>query len=131
MRGTLRIITPATRARVVEEIRNLQDGYEVVIRQPTRTRNQNKKLWAMIGDVAVVRPDGRLHSAETWKCLFMHALGHEVRFETGLNGEPFPVGFRSSRLSKAQMADLITFVAEYGDRHGVRWSEPNPYEVTA
>lgn len=25
---------------------------------------------------------------------------------------------------------IITVIAEYGDRHGVTWSEPNPYEVT-
>ncbi|MFN7004305.1 MAG: recombination protein NinB, partial [Roseinatronobacter sp.] len=30
--------------------------------------------------------------------------------------------FRTSRMSKSQMADLITFILEYGDRHGVNWS---------
>jgi hypothetical protein len=29
------------------------------------------------------------------------------------------------------MADLITFIAEYGDRHGVEWSEPHPDERAA
>jgi hypothetical protein len=53
----------------------------------------------------------------------MHALGFDTRFLTGLNGEPFPAGFRSSRLTVRQMADLITFIAEYGDRHGIHWSE--------
>jgi hypothetical protein len=53
----------------------------------------------------------------------MAACGHEVAVEMGLDNRPFPVGFRSSKLSKSQMADLITFVAEYGDRHGVNWSD--------
>jgi len=68
---------------------------------------------------------------ETWKAAFMHSLGHEVIFADGLDGSgPFPVGFRTSRLSVKRMADLITVIQEYGDRHGVQWSEPNPYEVT-
>jgi len=54
----------------------------------------------------------------------MHAAGHQVQFAEGLDGSgPFPVGFRSSHLSVAQMADLITVIQEYGDRHGVQWQE--------
>ena len=53
-----------------------------------------------------------------------HALGYEILFEQGLDGgEPLPLGFRSSQLTKEQMADLITFILEYGDRHGVQWSD--------
>jgi len=100
----------------------------VNVREATRNSNQNARFWAMLSDVSRAKPDGRKHTPEVWKALFMHALGHETRFEMGLNGEPFPVGFRSSRLTVTQMADLITFVAEYGDRHGIHWSEPNPYE---
>ena len=103
----------------------------VKISEPKRAVSQNARMWAMLSDVSRAKPDGRTHTPEVWKALFMHALGHETRFEMGLSGEPFPIGFRSSRLTVRQMADLITFIAEYGDRHGIRWSEPNPYEVTA
>ena len=69
---------------------------------------------------------------ETWKAAFMHSLGHQCRFAEGLDGTgPFPIGFRTSRLTVRQMADLITVIYEYGDRHGVQWSEPNPYEGQA
>jgi hypothetical protein len=33
-----------------------------------------------------------------------------------------PVGFRSSRLTKEQMSDLLEMIQEYGARHDVRWS---------
>lgn len=131
MKGALRIITPRNRRAVADEVAALPDGFEVIIREPTRNLDQNAKMWAMLSDISKAQPEGRKHSAEVWKALFMHALQYEVRFEMGLNGEPFPVGFRSSRLSKRQMADLITFIAEYGDRHGVRWSEPHPDERNA
>jgi hypothetical protein len=98
----------------------------VKISGPKRTLDQNAKLWAMISDVSRAMPEGRTHTPEVWKCLFMHACGHTVAFEMGLDNRPFPIGFHSSRLTKAEMADLINTVAEYGDRHGVRWSEPHP-----
>jgi hypothetical protein len=100
----------------------------VRISSPTRNLDQNAKLWAMISDISRAKPEGRVHTPEVWKCLFMAACGHVVRFEMGLDNRPFPVGFSSSRLTKSEFADLITTVQEYGDRMGVVWSEPNPYE---
>ena len=106
-------------------------GSIVRVSPPKRTLDQNAKMWAMISDVSRAKPEGRMHTPEVWKCLFMSACGHAVQFEMGLDNKPFPIGFSSSRLSKSEMADLITVIYEYGDRHGVRWSEPCPYEGAA
>ena len=101
-------------------------GSVVEVRPPRRRPSQNDKMWAMIGDVSRAKPEGRRMTADTWKAAFMHACGHAVQFEMGLDGgPPFPTGFRSSRLTVGQMADLITFIAEYGDRHGVEWTGPD------
>lgn len=96
----------------------------VRISEPKRTLDQNAKLWAMLSDISRAKPQGRMHTPEVWKALFMHACGHAVQFEHGLDGQPFPVGFRSSRLTKAQMSDLVEFIYSYGAEHGVQWSEP-------
>lgn len=96
----------------------------VTVGGPKRNRDQNALLWALISDVSRAKPEGRTHTPEVWKCLFMAACGHTVQFEMGLDNRPFPIGFSSSRLTKAQFADLITTVMEYGDRHGIQWSEP-------
>jgi hypothetical protein len=98
----------------------------VTIKEAGRNLDQNARLWAMLSDVSRAKPEGRTHTPEVWKCLFMQALGHETRFEMGLDNRPFPVGFSSSKLSKRDFADLITFVQEYGDRNRVQWSEPMP-----
>lgn len=95
----------------------------VKISPATRTPSQNDKFWAMLGDISRAKPEGRVHTPEVWKCIFMNALGYEVSFQQGLNGEPFPMGFRSSRLTKAQMSDLMEFMYEYGARHNILWSE--------
>lgn len=95
----------------------------VNIREATRSLDANAKLWAMLSDISRAKPEGRMMGPELWKAVFMQACGHEVQFLQGLDGLPFPAGFRSSRLTVRQMADLITFIAAYGDQHGVRWSE--------
>jgi len=96
----------------------------VTIKEATRTLEQNALMWVMLSDIARAKPEGRVMTAEMWKAAFMNALGHELLWQPGIDGgAPFPAGYRSSRLSKQQMADLVTFIAEYGDRHGVRWSD--------
>lgn len=97
-------------------------GHIANVAPPTRSNAQNDKMWAMLSDIARAKPDGRTHTADMWKALFMQACNHEVQFLTGLDGNPFPVGFRSSRLSKAQMGELIECIYEYGARHGVVWT---------
>lgn len=124
MRGHLQILNSAhsrTRARALVD--QAPEGSTVTVVPPGRTIPQNKLLWAMLSDISRAKPDGRQHTTEVWKALFMNACEHECQFEIGLDGRPFPMGFSSSRLSKAQMADLITFMYQYGDEHGVRWSD--------
>jgi len=101
----------------------------VNIREATRNRDQNARMWAMLSDVSRAKPEGRHWTPDTWKAAFLHSLGHQCAFADGLDGSgPFPIGFRSSRLTVRQMADLITVIAEYGDRHRVTWTEPTRYE---
>lgn len=118
------IRSPQILANCVNAIRAAGWNVRVTIGQVTRTNAQNDKMWAMLSDVARCQPEGRQWEPETWKAAFMHHLGHQVRFCEGLEGSgPFPLGFRSSKLSVGQMADLITVIQEYGDRHGVEWTE--------
>jgi hypothetical protein len=105
-------------------VREAPADYVVTIAPKTRSTDQNARLWANLADIAKACPEGRQWTPETWKCAFMHALGHQIRFAEGLDGSgPFPIGFHSSKLTVGQMADLITCMQEYGDRHGVEWSE--------
>lgn len=95
----------------------------VNIKEATRTTDQNAKFWSMLSDISRAKPGGRMHTPEVWKALVMHACGHAVQFEVGLNGEPFPVGFRSSRLTKKQMIDLIDWLYAFGAEYGVQFQD--------
>lgn len=118
------LINDQVRRNALRAVQEAPAGHTVAIAEPTRSTEQNARLWAMLSDVARACPEGRQWTPETWKCAFMHALGHQIRFAEGLDGSgPFPIGFHSSKLNVRQMADLITCVDEYGSRHGVKWSE--------
>ena len=120
------------RGVALDIVRRAPTGHIVTIKPPSRTLDQNNKMWPMLTDLSLAKPEGRMMTPDLWKAATMSACGHEVQFLQGIdNTPPFPLGHRSSNLSKAQMADLITFIYHYGDRHGVRWSEPNPYERTS
>lgn len=95
-------------------------GSVVNIKPPRRTADQNARMWAMLSDISRAKPEGRSLSPDVWKSLFLHALDHAQRFEMALDGKGMvPVGFRSSRLSKDQMSDLMEFIADFSARHGV------------
>jgi hypothetical protein len=98
-------------------------GYVAEVREPKRTLDQNDRMWAMLTDISVSMPLGRRHTPDDWKAIFMNACGWECQFVEGLDGRPFPKGFRSSHLTKSQMSQLIDFMQAFGDEHQVRWTE--------
>ena len=125
MAQTIILRGPSQRRFAHELIERAPVDAVVRVAEATRNNDQNARMWAMLSDVSRAKPEGRKWPPETWKSAFMHSLGYQVQFADGLDGSgPFPLGFRSSRLTVRQMADLITVIAEYGDRHGVQWTEP-------
>ena len=124
---TIRLVGPAQRKLAHDLIDRAPDGCVVNIAEERRSGAQNARLWASLSDVSRAKPGGRKMTPDRWKMVFMQACGHAVQFEIGLDGAPFPIGYSSSALTKAQFADLLTFIYQWGDEHGVRWSEPNPY----
>jgi hypothetical protein len=118
------LISDRVRENAVKALREAPPNWRVKITPPTRSDDQNAKMWAMLGDVARAKPEGRNWTTDTWKAAFMHSLGHQVQFAEGLdNSGPFPVGFRSSHLTVRQMIDLIDCIYAYGTDHGVEWRE--------
>lgn len=122
--GQTMILRPFNKERAQRLVMAAPSGAVLTIKPPTRTAEQNSKLWAMLSDVSRSMPQGRRLTPDVWKAVFMQACGHAVQFEHGLSGEPFPLGFRSSRLTKEQMSELIEFILAWGTENGVEWSEP-------
>lgn len=99
-------------------------GSVAQVSAPKRTDDQNNKMWAMLTDVSRAKPDGREYPPEIWKSLFMAEAGFKPRFEPSLDGRGVvPIGYKSSRLTKAEFSDLIEAIYAYGARHGVQWTD--------
>ena len=99
------------------------EGSVVTFARPKRTNSQNDKMWAALTDISRAKPLGRMHTPDIWKSLMMKACGHEVQFLTGIDGEPFPAGFRTSKMNKEQMSELIEFILMWGAENGVRFGD--------
>jgi len=100
-------------------------GWRVEFKEPKRTTEQNSLMWSLISQISIQREHhGRKYTPEQWKCIFMQALGQEQEFAPTLNGNTiFPLGFRSSELSKAEMTDLIEFILAWAAENQVKLRE--------
>lgn len=120
MSYTIRLTGPSQRAYAKRLIDAAPDYAMVTIKAGDRTLEQNAKMWAMLTDISRAKPEGRNWTTEMWKIAFMDALGYKVKFVENLDGTGFiPVFYSTTKLSKAEMSDLIETIYEYGIRHGV------------
>lgn len=105
---------------------HLDDKRPVVIeiKEMTRSIDQNSKLWAILGDISSqVEWHGRKLSSESWKHIFTAAL---IKQEVvpNLSGDGFVVlGQSTSKMTVAQMRDLIELIQAFGAERNVRWGD--------
>ena len=120
----VKLVTKAHRQRAIALVSSAPEGYVVTIQEPTRSLEANAKMWAMLRDISRCQPMGRKHTPDDWKAIAMNACGWECQFVEGLDGRPFPQGFRSSNLTVGQMSVLIEFLYSFGAENGVIWTDP-------
>lgn len=106
--------------------RSLTSGstYKMIVAEEQRSSLQNRKMWAMLTKVS---EQAVLHdlqfTPDEWKTIFLHALGRQVKFLPALDGTFVPYGHQSSKLSKAEMAELIEFMYAEGTQRGVKFAD--------
>lgn len=112
-----------SRKKAHEDIDAAPDDHVCIVREETRSDEQNRKLHAMIEDLRQ-QVDDRF-SKEDWKLRLMQGLRNETRFLPELEGAGmFPVGQKTSELSKSQFSALVEIVFAFGAKHDVKWSDP-------
>lgn len=95
---------------------------------PSRTVDQNSLLWAMLHDIAKQVPwpvDGTVQhlSAEEWKDILSSGLKKHQRIAQGVDGGFVILGVRTSKMTVAEMIELIEFIQYFGAEKGVIWSK--------
>jgi hypothetical protein len=122
--GPFVLVHPQARQRAREAISQAPDGFVVRISEPTRTLEQNARLWAMLGDVSEqVIWHGRKLDSESWKHVFTSSL-KRLDVVPNLDGTGFvALGLSTSRMSKRELGDLMTLIEAFGAERDVIWSD--------
>lgn len=94
----------------------------VSIKTETRSTAQNSILWSILSDVSKqVEWHGQKLDDEAWKDMATAALKRQ-RVVPGIDGGFVVLGTRTSKMTVAEMSELIEFLHAFGDERGVRWS---------
>ena len=98
------------------------------LRAKRRSLAQNDLLWGMLGDVSeqVKWPvDGveQFLPPHDWKIILTAGVKKEARIAAGVSGGFVMLGTPTSRMTVAEMGDLLTFIRWFGDERGVAWSD--------
>lgn len=117
-------ITETNRKHVFTEMyQTVPVGYKITVQPPSRTLDQNAKLWPMLQDVSrQVDWYGIKLTDDEWKDVFTASL-KKSKVVPGLDGGFVTCGLHTSRLSKADFSDLIELIYAFGAQKSVVWSE--------
>ena len=93
------------------------------LRPEKRSTPQNRKLWAMLGEIAKqVEWHSQHLDAEDWKHILTASLKKQ-RSVSGIDGGFVVLGTKTSRMTKTEMSDLIELMHAFGAEHGVRFAD--------
>lgn len=123
-RATVILRTDADRDKVRRWACKVPDGTSVEFRAPRRSHDQNRLLWAMLGDVAAqVEWYGTKLSADDWKDVFSASLCR-ARVVPGIDAGTFvPLGMRTSDMTKQEFSDLLELIRAFGAERNVQWTD--------
>ena len=116
------VLGKTNRAIAKQGVDRAPDGYVLELREPRRNDAQNAALWSLLSQVQKQRPihHGIRMTTDTYKAVFLAALGAELAMLPNLEGDGFiPYGNRSSELTKGEFANLLTVILAWTAREGI------------
>lgn len=95
------------------------------VRPQTRSSEQNRRLWAMLNDVAEqVDWYGQKLSPDDWKHVFSASLKKQ-RAVPGIDGGFVILGQSTSKMTVSEMSELQTLIEAFGAEKGVIFNDGN------
>lgn len=113
------------RRRAAQHCMEAPEGWYAAFGPPTRTSDQNARMWAMLADISEqVNWHGKKLTSEDWKHVFTSAL-KKMEVVPNLDGTGFvALGLSTSRMSRRELSDLMELMSAFGAERDVIWSEP-------
>ena len=119
---TIPLTSPAARTAAMRFIAQAPDGYVFELKEPTRSVEQNSRMWAMLRDISdQVDWYGQKLPDYEWKDVLSAALKKQ-KVVPGLDGGFVVIGARTSKMSIKQMTELMDLMEAFGAERGVRFS---------
>jgi|SRR6188508_1355353 len=117
--------SPRVRSNAIAAIMAAGDGEIVEIKPPTRSLEQNARLWASLHDIAnQIEWYGQKLSAEDYKDM-LTASYRKARVVPGIDPGSFVVmGLHTSKMTKAELSDLLELAYAFGTERGVVFHDP-------
>lgn len=107
------------RRRAMAAVADAPEGYAVTVSPPSRNTAQNSALWAKLSEVSEqVDWHGQKLTSGEWKDVFTSALKRQ-KVVPGLEGGFVVLGSSTSKMSKAEMSELLELISAFAAEHEV------------
>ncbi len=111
------------RDRAVAAVRDLPLGMEVVLKEASRSLDQNALLWPLLHELSEkVDWYGNKLTPDEWKDLMTAGLKKQ-KAVPGIDGGFVVVGGSTSKMTKSEFSDLLELIYSFGAERGVEWQE--------
>lgn len=125
IRFTLRAMPSPSRANAVKAIWSAPNDWEVEIKAPTRSSEQNKLMWVVLQQLTPVPWYGEKLTKEEWKEMITAGLKqNNTRTVPGIGGGLVVIGASTRKMTKKQMSEVIEYAYWFGANHGVVFTDP-------
>ncbi|MDV5356518.1 recombination protein NinB [Kosakonia cowanii] len=138
MKQQFHLVNDAIKQNAISYIRDLPVDQKrplvLDIKEPTRTIEQNKKMWPLLKDLSdQVIWFGNKYDSDDWKDLITALVAkskkQEQRMAPGLDGGVVMFGQRTSKMNVRQMVEVIEAIYWFGTQQGVQFSEKSRLEI--
>lgn len=140
-RRVFRFVHMTARQLAAAYCMNAPDGYVCTIQEAAKSRLQEEKYHAMIGDIAAQCTFmGQKWHRDDWKRLMVDAyakamrdlgtpLHHDGRVVPSLDGERVvQLGIQTKEFRVKEAANFIEYLFAYGAEQGVVWTEAEQWQ---
>jgi hypothetical protein len=119
-----RLSHPEARRRAAQHCMEAQEGLMVTFAEPTRSVEQNARLWASLTDVSnQVDWYGKRLTPADWKNVFSASL-RKLQVVPNLDGTGFvALGMSTSRMTKGELSELLELIYAFGAERGVEFMD--------
>lgn len=127
MTQTIPLTNPTARRFAIQQIERAPDNHVAIIREKTRSLDQNAKLHAMLSDISrQAEYMGKRRSVEFWKGLFVSgwqiATKQNPEIVPGLEGEFINIRESTATMSARKISEVIEYISAWAANEGIRFS---------